>query len=91
MAKRGPRGRNWTIEERLVIYLMVREGKSLDVLNRSLAAHQAATNLSHRQVPESSYKMMQGAYLPHLHDVNTLAELARKPRPMGRLRLPTQE
>lgn len=85
MAKRGPRGRNWTVEERLVIYLMVREGESLPTLNKALASHQATVGLSHREVPESSFNMMKNAYLPHLHDVGTLAELVRKPRPMGRL------
>jgi len=88
MAKRGPRGRNWTVEERLVIYLMIREGESLTRLNQTLAAHQSATSLSPRSVPESSYNMMQNAYMPHLHDVDTLAELARRPRPMGRLTRP---
>jgi hypothetical protein len=85
MAKRGPRGRNWTVEERLVIYLMVREGESLTTLNSALASHQSTIGLSPRTVPESSFNMMKNAYLPHLHDVGTLAELVRRPRPMGRL------
>lgn len=85
MAKRGPRGRNWTVEERLVIYLMVREGESLNTLNNALASHQSTIGLSPRTVPESSFNMMKNAYLPHLYDVGMLAELVRKPRPMGRL------
>jgi hypothetical protein len=83
--KRKPRGRNWTMGERLVIYLMVREGESLAALNGALASHQAKEGLGPRTLPESSFSMMSKTYLPYLNDVNTLAELVRKPRSMGKL------
>ena len=84
--QRGPRGRNWKIDERKIIYSMVAKGSDLDSINNTLQNYQNAKGLSIRQVPQSSYDIMRGPYLPYIVDAVTRDDFARKPPPMGKLK-----
>lgn len=82
---RRTRGRNFKIEERKIIYQMVVNGASLVDINLALDQYQKANLLSYREIPESSYKMMQNTYLPYITNAITMNDFARKPPPMGML------
>jgi hypothetical protein len=86
MGKRDPRGRNWTIEERAIIFEMARDGEGVDAVNLRLGAHQRSRGLSPREVPLSSYEMVQKTYAPHLGSDSSLRDLTVRPLPMGKLR-----
>jgi len=86
MGRRGPRGRNWTADERRLMYRMVRDGADRDSVNETLYRHQEQQGLAPREVPVGSYEMLRKTYLPHLIDDDALDAMARKPRPMGDLR-----
>lgn len=86
MGKRGPRGRNWTVEERVIIYEMARDGHGLIDVNARLDAHQRLRGLSHREIPPKSYEIIVSSYAPYFRSDSSLRDLARKPLPMGKLR-----
>jgi head-tail adaptor len=84
--KRGPRGRNWTVEEREIIFEMARDGHPIDAVNSRLAIHQRSRGLSQREVPQSSYEMVKKTYAPYFNSDASLRELTHCPPPMGKLR-----
>ena len=85
MNKRGPRGRNWTPEERIIIFRMIMKGHDLISLNQALKAYQKNVSLSIREVPDSSFSMLVKTYLPYLTNEN-IEKFALKPPPMGDLK-----
>jgi hypothetical protein len=86
MGKRGPRGRNWTVEERVIIYEMARDGRGVFEVNARLDAYQRQLGLSTREIPPKSYEIIEKSYAPYFRSETSLRALARKPLPMGKLR-----
>lgn len=85
MAKRGPRGRNFRPEERVITFKAIRGGASLDEVNRLLTAYQSQHNLSARSMPQGSYDMVRESYVKRMPTDGELEQMARRPPTLGEL------
>lgn len=84
--KRGPRGRNFTPDERALMLRIIMSGGTLAEVNSQLAAHQQAEGLTERAMPESSFSMMQNTYTRFLQNDEAVRDHIFHPSPMGKLR-----
>ena len=62
--KKGKRGRNWTVEERTILFEMSRHGCTLAEINNALSDWQQKNGKPPRAVPASSYEMLINRYIP---------------------------
>lgn len=83
---RGPRGRNFTPDERSLALKIIMSGGTLDEVNSQLIAHQLAEGLSERAMPESSYSMMKNTYTRYLQNDDAVRDHIFHPSPLGKLR-----
>lgn len=83
---RGPRGRNFTPDERALSLRIIMSGGTLDEVNNQLLAHQKAEGLTERAMPESSYSMVKNTYTRFLQNDDAVKEHIFHPAPMGKLR-----
>lgn len=79
MTSRAGRGRNWTPEERELLFDRIRANLPLQVVNAEVAELQQRTGLSPRQMPASSYANVQRVYIPRIRSQADLREMSRKP------------
>lgn len=86
MKKRGPRGRNFTPDERAIMLKGVMSGGTIEDVNQQLASHQKAEGLTPREMPESSFSMMKNTYVKYLQNDDAVREHVFHPSPMGKLR-----
>lgn len=84
--KRGPRGRNFTPDERSLMLRIIMAGGTLDEVNSQLFAHQKAEGLSERAMPDSSYSMVQNTYSRYLQNDEAVRDHIFHPSPLGKLR-----
>lgn len=84
--KRGPRGRNFTPDERALALRIIMSGGTLDEVNVQLNAHQKAEGLTERAMPESSYHMVKNTYSRFLQNDEAVRDHIFHPSPMGKLR-----
>jgi len=84
--RRGPRGRNFTPDERALVLKIIMTGGTLDEVNAQLSTHQKVEGLSERAVPESSYSMMQNTYSRYLQNDEAVRDHIFHPSPLGKLR-----
>lgn len=84
--KKGPRGRNFTPDERALALRIIMSGGTLDEVNTQLTAHQLAEGLSERAMPESSFNMVKNTYTRFLQNDDAVRDHIFHPSPMGKLR-----
>jgi hypothetical protein len=73
-------GRNWTLEERHMIFDLIRAGATLRAVNESVADYQKQNNLGPRQMPESSYRDVKNRYIPSATSEDDYLDMIRNPR-----------
>ena len=83
---KGPRGRNFTPDERALSLKIIMSGGTLDDVNSQLFAHQKVEGLSERAMPESSYQMVNNTYTRYLQNDDAVRDHIFHPSPMGKLR-----
>ena len=83
---RGPRGRNFTPDERALALRIIMSGGTLDEVNAQLFAHQKAEGLTERAMPESSYQMVKNTYTKYLQNDDAVRDHVFHPAPLGKLR-----
>lgn len=83
---RGPRGRNFTPDERALALRIIMSGGTLDEVNGQLSTHQKAEGLTERAMPESSYSMVKNTYARYLQNDDAVREHIFHPAPLGKLR-----
>jgi hypothetical protein len=84
--KKGPRGRNFTPDERALALRIIMSGGTLDEVNSQLSAHQSAEGLTERAMPESSFNMVKNTYSRFLQNDDAVRDHIFHPSPMGKLR-----
>lgn len=83
---KGPRGRNFTPDERALALRIIMSGGTLDEVNNQLVSHQKAEGLSERAMPESSYSMVKNTYAKYLQNDDAVRDHVFHPAPLGKLR-----
>jgi len=84
--KKGPRGRNFTPDERALALRIIMSGGTLDEVNNQLLTHQRAEGLTERAMPESSFNMVKNTYSRFLQNDDAVRDHIFHPSPMGKLR-----
>ena len=84
--KKGPRGRNFTPDERALALRIIMSGGTLDEVNSQLSAHQNSEGLTERAMPESSFNMVKNTYSRFLQNDDAVRDHIFHPSPMGKLR-----
>jgi hypothetical protein len=84
--KKGPRGRNFTPDERALMLKIALAGGSVEEINRELSSHQQSEGLSDRIISEGSYQMLIGTYLKHIGNDTASSAHIFHPAPMGKLK-----
>lgn len=79
------RGRNWTVEERKIVFVMVRAKITIVTINKTLKSWQKLHGLSLRELPDSSYAMLTEKYIPAAKDEADLMDMIENPRSLGDL------
>lgn len=87
MKKRGPRGRNFTPDERAIMLKIALSGGSVDDINKDLRAHQISEGLSERVISEGSFQMLTNVYLSHIRNDTASRDHIFHPAPMGKLKV----
>ena len=86
MKKRGPRGRNFTPDERSLMLKIARLGGTVDEINEELRIHQSKTGLTLRIISDGSFDMLKNVYLKHVMGDDSSKEHIFHPAPMGKLK-----
>lgn len=84
--KRGPRGRNFTPDERALVLRIIMSGGTLDEVNKQLLAHQVTEGLTARAMPAASFSMVKNTYTRYLQNDDAVRDHIFHPSPMGKLR-----
>ena len=87
MKKRGPRGRNFTPDERALMLKIARIGGTVDEINDELNALQRKNGLTPRIISDGSYEMLKNVYLSHIGNDDLTKEHCFHPSPMGKLKI----
>ena len=87
MRKRGPRGRNFTPDERALMLKIAIAGGTVDEVNAELENHQISEGLTERRISQGSYSMLVGTYLNHIQNDSETKEHIFHPSPMGKLKI----
>ena len=87
MRKRGPRGRNFTPDERAIMLRIAMAGGSIIELNSELKEFQIQEGLTERQTTETSLSMLKNAYLSFVQSDDAAKEHIFKPSTLGKLKL----
>ena len=84
--KNGPRGRNFTPDERAIMLRVIVAGGGIDEVNDQLNSHQKAEGLTERKMPEASFSMMKNTYVKYLQNDDAVRDHVFHPSPLGKLR-----
>lgn len=84
--KNGPRGRNFTPDERSIMLKVIVSGGGIDDVNSQLSIHQDAEGLSERKMPDASFSMMKNTYIKYLQNDEAVRDHVFHPSPLGKLR-----
>lgn len=87
MSKKGPRGRNFTPDERAIMLRVAMAGGSIVDLNSELKMFQIQEGLSERQTTEASLSMLKNAYLSFVQSDDAAKEHIFHPSTLGKLKL----
>lgn len=85
--KKGPRGRNFTPDERALMLKIALSGGTVDDVNTALTSHQTAEGLTERTISIGSYQMLVGTYLKHMQNDSASNAHIYHPSPMGKLKI----
>lgn len=85
-AKKGPRGRNFTPDERALALRIIMSGGTLEEVNEQLIKHQLDEGLTKREMPKSSFNMMKNTYVKYLQNDDAVRDHVFHPSPLGKLR-----
>jgi hypothetical protein len=86
MRKKGPRGRNFTPDERAIMLKIATQDGSITDLNLELAQFQIQEGLSHRETTEASLSMLKNAYLSFVQNDDAMKEHIFRPSTLGKLK-----
>lgn len=86
MGKKGPRGRNFTPDERAIMLRVAMAGGSISDLNGELKTFQLQEGLPERLTTEASLSMIKNAYLSFVQSDDAAREHIFKPATLGKLR-----
>jgi hypothetical protein len=87
MGKKGPRGRNFTPDERAIMLKVALAGGSIIDLNSELKSFQVQEGLPERQTTEASLSMIKNAYLSFVQSDDAAKEHIFRPSTLGKLKI----
>jgi len=84
--KKGPRGRNFTPDERALMLKIALAGGTVEEINKELSNLQQSDGLTERTISVGSYQMLVGTYLKHIRNDTASSAHIYHPAPMGKLK-----